>query len=158
MEFITAYGPKIQVKAECDKDGLTKQDMKDDCDINVIMKRYEKTGMVDHVSRYQGQYGDFEAMEFHEAMNFVIEAQDMFMSLPSKIRARFGNDPGAFLEFVNDENNTDELRKMGLLKPQAPGAPTSGPKGEETPPAEPAASGPDKGQETPPKGGPDRTS
>lgn len=49
-------------------------------------------------------------------MNQIVQAQDMFMSLPSKIRNRFGNDPSQFLDFVSDPLNKDEMRSLGLLK------------------------------------------
>jgi phage internal scaffolding protein len=40
----------------------------------------------------------------------------MFNDLPSSIRSRFGNDPAAFLDFVNDEGNADEMIKLGLIE------------------------------------------
>lgn len=41
----------------------------------------------------------------------------MFEDLPSQIRSRFENRPDKFLDFVNDENNQQEMVKMGLLDP-----------------------------------------
>lgn len=96
---------------------LTKQEFKDECDINVIMKRYEKDGFLAHFNKYQGQYGDFlDAPEFHEAQNKVLVATEMFMSLPAAIRSRFDNDPGAFLDFVGDPANGKELVELGLAR------------------------------------------
>jgi len=43
----------------------------------------------------------------------------MFNDLPSSIRSRFGNDPAAFLDFVQDENNADEMVKLGLTEGSA---------------------------------------
>jgi len=54
--------------------------------------------------------------DYHASVNAVLEAREMFESLPSSVRRRFGNDPAAFLDFVGDEENRDEMEKMGLLK------------------------------------------
>ena len=78
------------------------QSFKDECDIGNIMKRFEKSGLIEHVNRHDGKYGDYtnSPVSFHDAMNQVVAAQEMFMTLPAKIRKEFGNDPGAFLEAV----------------------------------------------------------
>lgn len=99
-------------------DSLTKQEFRDECDIHTIMKKYEKTGLVDHASRFRGRYGDFlDAPTFQESIDAVRKAEEMFMSLPSRIRGEFENDPAKFLEFAQDEANFDKLREMGLAKP-----------------------------------------
>lgn len=103
------------------KPSKTKQSFRDECDINNIMKRYEKDGLIAHVNRYSGQYGDFgDAPLFQDAMNKVIAAEEMFMSLPAAVRTRFKNDPGAFIAFATDEKNRDEMKRLGLLKEEAP--------------------------------------
>lgn len=102
----------------------TKQSFVKECDINSIMSRYEKDGVLVHFNRFQGNYGAFsDAPAFHDAMNKVLSAESMFMSLPASIRSRFGNDPAQFITFATNEANKDELRKLGLLKdvPAAPG-------------------------------------
>lgn len=92
----------------------TQQHQKDAVDINNIMKRYVKTGIIDHVNKYQGQYGDIPALSYHEAMNQVIRADEMFLDLPSQVRKRFDNDPSQFLAYVQDPANADSLHDMGL--------------------------------------------
>jgi len=97
---------------------MAKQSFKEECDINGIMSRFEKSGLMDHVNKFQGDYGDFtEAQDYHTSMNQILAAQAAFDSLPAKMRSRFGNQPAAFLEFVEDESNEDEMREMGLLPP-----------------------------------------
>lgn len=114
---------------------LTKQSMKKDCDINVIMGRYLKSGQVDHLAKHGGHYGDFPAQTFHEAMNTVRKAEEMFADLDSAIRKRFHNDPAEFLEFVQARNedggatNFTEMVKLGLAVPQAAPAASSAPVG-----------------------------
>lgn len=108
-------------------ESMTKQSMKAECDINTIMKKFEKTGLVAHVNERQGQYLDFsEGFDFHECMNRVGRATDMFMTLPAKLREYFRHDPGFFLEFVTDPLNSDKMVELGLKapppKPAAPAA------------------------------------
>ena len=39
---------------------------------------------------------------------------------PAEVRARFGNDPAAFMSFVEDDANRDEARRLGLLRDPDP--------------------------------------
>lgn len=96
---------------------MAKQSFKDECDVNKIMERFEKTGLISHVNKYQGDYGDAVGIQdYHASMNQVIAAQEAFDSLPSKIRARFGNNPGDFLNFMENPENKDEAIQLGLIK------------------------------------------
>ena len=126
----------------CEGESMTKQSFKAECDVNTIMARYQKTGVVEHANQYQGDYGNFiGVMDFHSAMNYVVEAKEMFLELPSEIRNRFGNDPGAFLEFVGNDENRDEMVKLGLINENVPpeGGEAGGPSPGEAPqPAPPA--------------------
>lgn len=94
---------------------LAKQSFRDEANINNIMARYERTGIIEHQNKFNGQYGDFTSdLDYHGAMNQVIAAQNMFETLPAKVRAKFNNDPGQFLEFADNPENSDELIEMGL--------------------------------------------
>lgn len=117
---------------------LTKQSEAAACDINNIMSQYERTGLIPHVAQYQGQYADLgDSLSYHDSMNAVIAAQNAFDSLPANIRARFGNDPAAFLDFVNDDSNREEMGRMGLLDLPAGGVAET-PEIAAEPPAEPS--------------------
>jgi len=101
----------------------TQQSFKDECNINNIMAKYERSGIIDHVSQYQGQYGNFIGYpDYQEAMTAISQANQMFATLPASIRDRFRNDPEAFLNFAQDPDNIDELRELGLAPPAAPPA------------------------------------
>lgn len=101
------------------KPSLAQQQFRDECDINQIMSRFEKTGVIEHLARYEGRYGDFIGYpDFQNAMEAVANATAMFMTLPSSIRERFNNDPEAFLQFAQDDDNIPELREMGLYPPE----------------------------------------
>jgi len=102
---------------KCLDDSLTVQSEKDDCDINTLVKRFKLTGEMPQVDRLPAN-GDFTGVvDYHSAMNAIIEADDVFMSLPADTRSRFNHDAGYFVAFCSDAKNLPELREMGLAKP-----------------------------------------
>lgn len=106
-----------------DDPGLTEQSHKDSADINFIMKRYEQTGLISG-AKIPPQFGDFSGVDdYHSALNKVLEAESTFMELSAQVRKRFDNDPGKFMEFVEDPANAKELVDLGLASEvQAPDA------------------------------------
>lgn len=83
------------------------------------MDRYLRTGVLsDPLSlRGPGTYADFTEMgDYMANMNKVVEAREMFESLPAKVRERFANNPANMIEFVMDSSNKEEAIKLGLLK------------------------------------------
>lgn len=111
----TPYGPRKRVQEFNDEPPRTKQSFKKECDINNIMAKFQKTGAITHVRDHGANYGFATSTDFHQAMNTVAKANEMFDALPSTIRSRFNGDPGAFLDFVQDPENEDEMRKLKLL-------------------------------------------
>lgn len=106
-----------RVRTPVGKKSLTKQSFKDQCDINNILAGYQKTGIVNHVSKYQARYDDVEPIDYHTAMNIVVTTNSMFAELPSSVRAEFNHDPKMFLEAVqNPDKYQDVLVKHGLLE------------------------------------------
>lgn len=95
----------------------TVQASKDECDVNKIMAKYQKNGLLTHLNRFEGKYDDVSnAVEYQEALNIVRESERVFMTLPSSVRAKFENDPGAFMAFVNDPSNANEMITLGLRR------------------------------------------
>lgn len=115
---------KIQrkrVQFKSDKPSLTQQNMKDECDVNSILDRYRKTGMINHIRNSPGQYGDFSTFQdFKTNLDAVKDAYAQFESLPAHLRKRFANDPANLVEFVMDNENYDEAVKLGLVPEKAP--------------------------------------
>lgn len=141
-----ADGSRRVVVVQPKGEGRTRQDHKEECDVNFILRNYPGRVAQAHYLKYAGQYGDFPAGDFHEAVELVRGAQGMFMDLPAKVRARFGNDPGAFLAFVQDPRNESEMRELGLFRapnaaPEARAEGQPSPKGAAAPGAAEAASG-----------------
>lgn len=99
---------------------FTRQEFKDECDINVLMRRYQSTGELPMLNRGTAKFLDVSAsMQFQESMNYVSDAQSMFNELPATVRDRFYNDPVQFLDFCSNPANRTDLAKMGLLTPEA---------------------------------------
>lgn len=100
--------------------GKTQQHHKSICDINNIMKKYDKSGLINHVAAVQGIYGDFsEIGTYHEAVNKLNRTQDNFLKLPAHIRAEFENDPGVMLEELGKPENYDRFLELGLVERKA---------------------------------------
>jgi phage internal scaffolding protein len=117
-KFNTAYSERNRVSLDCGTVSKTQQSFKKECDINNIMQKYNKTGLVTHVNNYNGDYSDVSNVPtYHEALGIIEGAHTAFNTLPSEIRKMFDNDPGRFLDFVHNSDNVEAMREMGLMKP-----------------------------------------
>lgn len=117
LMYVTAYGKKLEdvVIDASEKFGPgARQSFKDECDINNILKKYQKTGVVDWLAKHEGTYADVSAFDFMSAQMTIVEAKRMFGDLPSSVRKRFSNDPAEFLLFMEDDSNLEEAIKLGL--------------------------------------------
>lgn len=141
----SAYSKKLkQIISFPEQSPHTRQEFKDECDINTIMAQYERTGELFHINEAAPQYMDCNGDDFRASMDYIAGAFSMFEELPSKIRAQFDNDPAAFLDFTSQEKNLPEMAAMGLLSPDAtnrilnpapaPSAPPAAPQADPTPP------------------------
>lgn len=112
----------------------TKPEFYKESQIKRIIAKYRKTGILgDPLRRASLRYGDFtKGADFADAMMRVTQAHQDFMALPADLRARFGNDPGELLNFLEDPANADEAIKLGLKAKPAVVPPV-------VPPVEPAA-------------------
>ncbi|QCQ84657.1 internal scaffolding protein [Blackfly microvirus SF02] len=105
---------------------MTKQEFRDECDINNVIKAFSTTGMFKHVSARAaaGTYQDLpDSVDFQESLHEVQKAREAFMTLPAKLRGRFFNDPAEFLAFTHNPDNLEELRSLGLATPAPPPIP-----------------------------------
>ena len=114
--FRTAYGEKKRVKTINQGESMTKQSFKAECDINLIIKKHDSTGLLTHVRNMEPSYGEVSGDDFRESMEKVLNAERAFGELPSAIRKEFQNDPALFLDFVHDPENQDRMVEMGLAE------------------------------------------
>jgi len=115
------YDPSIDPGISCQDPSLAQQSAKDECDINNIIKKHRTTGLP--LPTKTPVYGDFSNVEdYQSSLNAIHFAQQSFNGLPSELRKRFANDPGAFIEFAQDPRNGKELIDLGLasLSPLSP--------------------------------------
>lgn len=104
----------------CEDESLAVQASAEEADINTIVRRFGLTGELPN-DVAMPRSGDFTNIpDFHTAMNLVRKAQEEFVRVPAEVRARFGNDPQAFMAFVEDDANRDEARRLGLLREAVP--------------------------------------
>ena len=92
-----------------------KQSFKTESDINNIVKRYNPKLLLQQMVD-PNAYGDFSAItDLHSAKNLIIEAEEKFLTLPSKVRKAFDNDPQKLIDAFNDPNSKKILQDLGLL-------------------------------------------
>ncbi|AXH75306.1 MAG: internal scaffolding protein [Microviridae sp.] len=114
------YSPKLRIQLTFPENSLyTKQEFKEECDINYIMNQYQQTGLIPNLNEIAPQYLEDTDFDFRSSMEYIAEAKSLFNQMPSKIRAQFDNDPATFLDFCSKEKNRPELAEMGLLKPES---------------------------------------
>lgn len=106
----------------CDADErMTKDSFAEEADINVLVERFGLGAPlpVGHEAPTYLDYGD--VFDYHSALNAVAKGNEAFMLMPANIRARFQNDPGAFVDFCSQEGNRAEAERLGLVVPRDPG-------------------------------------
>lgn len=97
----------------------TKQEFKDDCNINLIVARFQETGLID-VPVHEIFYGDFsEVKDYAQAFEIVSTVGEFFGRLSADVRRRFNNSPEEFLRFASDPNNEAALVDLGIVSKDA---------------------------------------
>lgn len=127
---------------------LTQQQYKDECNPNVVIQKYNRTGELGRIRSTQPIYVDCTAFNFEEARERVARIEETFMEMPAMVRRRFNHDPKNLLAFLEDPKNREEAERLGLVEKKAP------PAHEEEPakaPATPAPKAKKKTPETPPE-------
>lgn len=107
---------------KCDDDSLTQQHFRDDSDINVLALRYglDKRPLP-NIPIDPSYYGDLsEVPDLRTALDIVRDAEQRFLELDPKLRARFDNSPSKLWTFVTDPENADEAVRIGLLRRPEP--------------------------------------
>lgn len=95
---------------------MTDQSQKDDCDVNLIMAKFRKTGSLTHLSQRQGFYADLSSVkDLHSSLLEIQAASSAFALLPAELRKRFNNDMKEYVEFLHNPENKEEAIALGLL-------------------------------------------
>lgn len=100
----------------------TRSEFADDVDINAIIDRFNRTGVLTDPfgkcseNLKKGAYFDTTLVnDFSATLERERCMRDEFARLPAKVRSRFDNDPLTMLHWLSDGSNADEAVKLGLL-------------------------------------------
>lgn len=122
MDFYTRYNPPASPSLKFSQPSKTEQCHRDDCDINTIIRRYQKTGVLGSATQVRNMvFGDFASMpdrltsELHLA-----DAKERFMALPMNVRKHFDHDMGKLMAALNDPKQIPTLQNLGILKAPDP--------------------------------------
>jgi len=101
----------------------THQSFAKDADINNIMMKYQKTGILGDPSlssKRLPRWGDFsDIYDFTTTMNRLKSAEADFMTLPSATREKFNHSVSECLDWIADPRNAAEAVDLGLLPKDA---------------------------------------
>lgn len=115
------YSATTGVFVEIDPmEGMTRTEFGQECDINVLLAKYEKTGVLTHLANGQPEYFDCpDAPDLREHLALFDEAQAAFMRLNPRLRRdAFNDDPLNFVSFASDPANLDKMIEYGLAPPR----------------------------------------
>lgn len=100
---------------------MAKQEFKFECDINNVVKQFKPHHMQQMLAANlaSNAYTDLpDDYDYQAALELVKDAERRFLTMPSKVRDRFGQDPAQFLAFASNPDNLSEMRALGLAVPE----------------------------------------
>lgn len=115
-------GEVVEFKADDPKaKSRTQQHFKNEVNINNIIDKYRKTGILGDPFREglrKPLFGDFsEVPGLLEGYIKVEKVKNYFNNLPSRVRNYFKNDLSRFLAFMSDNANIPKARELGIIEP-----------------------------------------
>jgi len=111
-DFTTHVHPVIDIPREEDQ---TQQHFERETNINSIVSRYQKTGVLPTALIREVQFGEV-GPDLVQSLNKIKAAKEQFQMLPAKIREEFGNDPDRFLRFLADPHNYAKAKSLGIVE------------------------------------------
>lgn len=120
-------GERVRPVVDCSKDKVrTRQEFKDQCDINKIVARATNGVATSNLVVRQGVFADVsEIGDYMDVLNRVKAVESLFSALPSEIRKRFENDPAGFLEAWQNDSDGSLHRELGFILVDADGRPVA---------------------------------
>lgn len=114
---------RVQVAHPVEGESKTKQSMRDEADINEIVRRANAFGAEPVVNPKNPIYGDFSnANDYYDCYNRVLDAQEAFLLIDPRARKYCDNDPGKWVEKIFDPREWPKLQELGVLEIQLPEA------------------------------------
>lgn len=117
--YFDAVGDSADAGVDCSGDpSLAVQASRDECDINVIIRKYLRTGELPGLR--EGVYADLSGLTgLQDAIQVVRDADLAFSALPADVRSAFDNDPVRLVQEAHDESKREKFEKLGLVKAKA---------------------------------------
>jgi phage internal scaffolding protein len=122
MSFTAHQSKRKRVAIDCtdyDENGepftLVEQHHKDALDIKQIIRNAKKGIISNHLKKYDGQFMNLpNSVDYHGAQIVIAKAKEMWATVPAKVRASFNNDPSAYVDFMQNPENYEKIKDMGM--------------------------------------------
>lgn len=111
---------RVFAKIDPDEIPRVEQSHERETNINNIVKRHGGDLIAKTQNIQQLQYDDVTTNDFQESMNLILKGNQTFMSLPSKTRDEFQNDPAKYMDYIHNPENKQALIDRGWMKPPEP--------------------------------------
>lgn len=121
------FSPRVAVIAP-EGESMTQQHFAEEVDINNIVAKYNRSGIITHVRAAQEKFGPLpELSEYAVHLDKVAKAQQAFEMLPAELRNHFNNSIPGFFKYISEEKNFDQCVEWGIYEPKEPkvGTPTA---------------------------------
>lgn len=108
-----------------DAPSRTKSEFAEECNINNIVGRAMKTGVLPSGER-KPLFDDFsEVKDYTETQRIIASAEQNFMMLDAETRNKFNNNVADLLDFIDNPDNAEEAANMGLIEAPIKDTPVS---------------------------------
>lgn len=115
-------GERLKIVTDCSAEGQrTKQEFREECDMNVIIRRFNQSGQLPvNMQNLRPVFADVsEIGDFASAVQQVTAAREAFNALDPDVRARFSNNPVNLVQWLQDDKNYDEAVRLGFIEKKA---------------------------------------
>lgn len=103
-KLVRKYGDALAaLPTEIVGESMTRQDMAEACNINVIYAKTQR-GEIVLSSNVMPEFGDFTQLDSYDvALEKIMEAEEAFASLPAKVRRLYNDDPKTYYDKMLEE-------------------------------------------------------
>lgn len=119
MDFYTSFRRPPRVVSDVGGESMTQQQFAQECDINYIVKRAQRTGTIPVIPMQEMVFGTLDEETFKQRMDKMSEIKSYFECLPSDIRLHYQNSVNEFIAAMNTDEGLEEGRKLGIIVPAA---------------------------------------
>ena len=108
-----------RMQTEIVGESMTRQDHKDECDINKIYAKTQR-GEIVLAKDVMPEYGDFSNIDSYDVMlEAIMDAEDAFLKLPASVREEYGHDPAKYYEGTLKDAESRKKERLAKEKEQS---------------------------------------